>query len=33
MLFRADFAFKSVLEITPEFLKEENIKGQYAYNP
>ena len=27
MLFRADFAFKSVLEITPEFLKEEDIKG------
>lgn len=27
MLFRADFAFKSVLEITPEFLQKQNIRG------
>lgn len=27
MLFRADFAFKSVLEISPDFLQKQNIKG------
>ena len=27
MLFRADFAFKSVLEITPDFLHKQNIRG------
>ncbi len=27
MLFKADIAFKSVLDITPEFLKKNNIKG------
>ena len=27
MLFKADTAFKSVLDITPEFLKKNNIKG------
>ncbi|MGN0622301.1 MAG: YqeG family HAD IIIA-type phosphatase [Porcipelethomonas sp.] len=27
MLFRSDFAFRSVLEITPEFLAENNIRG------